>query len=190
MRKRQPEGGLTGLGGSPVSGGSVRRLGRVHARAAVEQGRGVGVGGGAVDRVDRADLDDPAEIHHQHPVGDVMHDVQVVADEQVGQAELLPSGRSSRFSTCASHRFVQRGDRLVQDQQAGLQRQGAGDVDALALAAGQLVRVAAGELRRVEADRASSSSRARPRAAARCMPCTCGRRRCSSPMVRRGFSEA
>jgi hypothetical protein len=40
------------------------------------------------------------------------------------------------------HRDVERRDRLVGDQQLGLQRQRAGDADALALAAGELVRIA------------------------------------------------
>ena len=39
-------------------------------------------------------------------------------------------------------RHVERGDRLVGDEQLGLQGQRAGDADALALAAGELVRVA------------------------------------------------
>ena len=39
-------------------------------------------------------------------------------------------------------RDVERGDRLVGDDQLGLDRERAGDADALALAAGELVRVA------------------------------------------------
>ena len=48
-------------------------------------------------------------------------------------------------------RDVERGDRLVGDDQLGLERQRPGDGDALALAAGELVRVALGVLGR-EAD--------------------------------------
>ncbi|WP_432995962.1 hypothetical protein [Dactylosporangium sp. CA-233914] len=32
-------------------------------------------------------LDDPAQVHHRDPVADVPHHRQVVADEQVRQAE-------------------------------------------------------------------------------------------------------
>ena len=39
-------------------------------------------------------------------------------------------------------RDVERGDRLVGDEQLGLERDRAGDADALALAAGELVRIA------------------------------------------------
>ena len=35
----------------------------------------------------RADLDDLAEIHHGHPVADVLHRVQVVRNEEIGEAE-------------------------------------------------------------------------------------------------------
>ncbi|MNL54267.1 hypothetical protein D3C87_1775860 [compost metagenome] len=30
-----------------------------------------------------------AQIHHHHPVGDVVHHAQIVADEDVGEAELF-----------------------------------------------------------------------------------------------------
>ena len=61
---------------------------------------------------------------------------------------------SSRLSLARSvdhlrlNRDVQRGDRLVGDDQLRLQRQRAGDGDPLALAAGELVGVALGVLRR------------------------------------------
>ena len=59
---------------------------RVHRQACGEQRAGIGMRGGAIDAVDRAKLDDLAEVHHQHPVGHIMHDVQIVRDEDVGQA--------------------------------------------------------------------------------------------------------
>ena len=53
--------------------------------------------------------------------------------------------RSSRSRIAGAHRDVEHRDRLVGDQQAGAQHEAAGDGDALALAAGELVRVALGE---------------------------------------------
>ena len=80
-----------------------------------------------------------------------MDDVQIVRDEQIGQPalglEFLQQVEHLRL-----HRLVQRGDRLVQDQQARLERQRAGDVDALALAARQFVRIARAHRRGLQAD--------------------------------------
>ena len=55
------------------------------------------------------------------------------------------------------HRDVQRGDRLVADQQLRFAHQGAGDADPLALTAGELVRFAPVVLLGIEADRRPSS---------------------------------
>src|SRR5678815_4020898 len=37
-----------------------------------------------------ADFDDPAEVHHRHPIGNVADHRQVVRDEQVGESQLRP----------------------------------------------------------------------------------------------------
>ncbi len=72
---------------------------------------------------------------------DVAHHRQVVGDEQVGQSEpalqLLQQVDDLRLD-----RDVERRDRLVADDEVGLDRQRPGDADALALAARELVRVA------------------------------------------------
>ena len=103
------------------------------------------------DRVDRAELDDPAEIHHQHPVADVAHDVEVVADEDIGQVELALQ-RAQQVEHLRLDRFVERRDRLVEDHHARLGGERAGDVDALLLPARQLVRIARAEQIGVEPD--------------------------------------
>src|SRR5207237_5677435 len=100
-------GGRGGGGGArsgPAARGGIGRARQVALEhdpaplplpAGVGQGDGgeqrlrVGVGGGVKDVVDGADLGDPAEVHHRHPVGDVADDRQVVGHEQVGEAELL-----------------------------------------------------------------------------------------------------
>ena len=46
-----------------------------------------------------SDLDDPAEVHHRDPVGDVADDCEVVGDEDICQVELRFSS-TRRFSTC------------------------------------------------------------------------------------------
>ena len=40
-----------------------------------------------VERVDRPFLHDPPEVHHRHPAAEGADQVQVVRDEQVGDAE-------------------------------------------------------------------------------------------------------
>ena len=116
----------------------------------------------------RPALDDAAEIHHRHPGAEPADDAEIVADEQEGQAapllQLLQQQQDLRL-----HRDVERGDRLVGDDQLGLQRQGAGDADALALAAAELVRVAVERGRR-QADFVEQGGGARRAlaAAARC----------------------
>jgi hypothetical protein len=48
------------------------------------------VDGPVVELVGGRLLDDLAEVHHRNPVGDVLDDVQVVRDEQEGEAERRP----------------------------------------------------------------------------------------------------
>jgi hypothetical protein len=112
------------------------RVGQRHGR---QQGLCVGVGGSFEDRLGAAQFDDPPEVHHGDPVGDVPYDGQVVGDEEIAQPE-----PGLEFVQQIEHAGldgdVQRRDRLVEDHQLGFQRQRAGDADALPLAAGELRR--------------------------------------------------
>ena len=75
-------------------------------------------------------------------VGDMLDHAEIVADEQVGEVE-LPAQLHEQVEHLRLDRDVERGDRLVADQELGLHRERAGDADAGALAAGELVRIAA-----------------------------------------------
>ena len=99
VRKRQPDGGLIGLGGSPLSGarGAAARVHRRHRR---QQRLRIGMLRLAVDPIDRPDLDDLAEVHDHHAIADVADDVEVMGDEDVGQVKARLQV-ASRFSTCA-----------------------------------------------------------------------------------------
>ncbi len=153
VQKLQPLGGFDGLGTSPVR--MMRSARRLEARVGFghrrQQRLGVGMLRVVVKRVAVGQFDDLAQVHHRDPVGDVAHHRQVVADEQVGQAELLLQVLQ-QVHDLRLDRHVQRRDRLVADDELGVQRQRAGDADALALAAGELVRIAVGEVA-VQADR-------------------------------------
>ena len=72
-------------------------------------------------------------------MGQVLHNGQVVADEQQRQAELVLQVRQ-QVDDLRLDRDVERGDRLVADDQVRPGRERAGDADALALAAGEFVR--------------------------------------------------
>ena len=76
---------------------------------------------------------------------DMLDHAEIVADHDVGQPELVLE-LEQQVDDLGADRDVERRDRLVADHQLGLQDQRAGDADALALAAGEFVRVAVGML--------------------------------------------
>ena len=87
------------------------------------------------------DLDHAAEIHDAHDDADVADDGEVVPDEQVGEAEsLLHLAQQHQDLRADGH--VERGDRLVEHEEARLHRQRSRDRDPLALAAAELMRIA------------------------------------------------
>ena len=108
--------------------GREQRLRVRHERLAIQ------IGG-------RRELDDLAEVHHGDAVGDVLDDREIVRDEQVGEPavalQILQQVDHLRL-----HRDVERRHRLVADDEARLDGERARDADALALAAGELVRIA------------------------------------------------
>ena len=74
-------------------------------------------------------------------MADVLDDGEVVGDEQIGEAELLLQIHQ-QVDDLRLHRNVERRHRLVADDQLRVERQRAGDADALALPAGEFVRIA------------------------------------------------
>ena len=94
-----------------------------------------------VQLVPAGQLDDLAEVHDRDLVADVPDHGQVVRDHHVGQAQLVLQVLE-QVDDLGLDRYVERGDRLVGDDQLGPQRERAGNPDALPLAAGELVRVA------------------------------------------------
>ena len=43
----------------------------------------IGVAGAREEPIARGDLDDPAEVHHGDAIADVLHDAEVMRDEEV-----------------------------------------------------------------------------------------------------------
>jgi hypothetical protein len=97
-----------------------------------EQGRGLG------------ELDDAAEIHDGDTGGDVLDDRKIVADEHVGELELAAQVHE-QVEDLRLNRDVEGGGWLVADHDLGPHHKGAGDGNALALAARQFARIAVGE---------------------------------------------
>ena len=102
----------------------------------------------ADDLVRDALLHDFSLIQHQHTVAELLHQGDVMADEQNREIRALcPTKLIEQRDDLLLNCHVQGGGRLVADQQFGLDRQGTGDRRALALAAADLMGLAGGKLR-------------------------------------------
>src|SRR4051812_36504777 len=84
---------------------------------------------------------DLAQVHHGHAVAHVAHDGEIVGDEDDRQPELALKV-TQQVQDLRLDRDVEGRDGFVGDDQLGIERKGAGDADALALAARELVREA------------------------------------------------
>ena len=91
-----------------------------------------------VDRVAIGELHHLAQVHHRDPVAGVPDDREVVGDEQVGQPEAVLEV-AEQIEDLRPDRDVERGDRLIEDQERRVEGEGPGDPDPLALAARELV---------------------------------------------------
>jgi hypothetical protein len=95
-------------------------------------------------------LDNLAEVHDEHMVRHVLHDIEVVANEDVGELQpLLQVGEQVQH--LGLHRLVKSRHRLVRDHEARFQRQGPRDVHTLSLTAAHLMRIVRSVIR-VQAD--------------------------------------
>ena len=102
------------------------------------------VAGRLVDVVGRADLLDLALVHDDDAVGDFQRLLLVVGDEDRGDVDLVMQ-RAQPFAQLFPHLRIERAEGLVEQQDARLDRERAGQRDALALAAGELARIAVGK---------------------------------------------
>ena len=80
-------------------------------------------------------------VHDCDPLRDIFDSAEIVRDEEEREAQLLLQA-DEKIEDLRLDRDVERGDRLVAYDEFGVEREGAGDADALALAAAELVRVA------------------------------------------------
>jgi len=87
--------------------------------------------GGRLPALDNAPL-----AHHDHLLGQLPHDREVVADQQVADAGRVPDV-GEQVQHLRLDRHVERGDRLIEDQHLRLGGQRPGDRHPLPLPAGQ-----------------------------------------------------
>ena len=73
----------------------------------------------------------------------MLDDGQIVGDEQIRDVAALCEV-VEQIQDLGLDRDIQRGDRLIADDEVGRERERAGDADALALAAGEFVGIAGG----------------------------------------------
>ena len=88
----------------------------------------------AEDGLRRSEFNDLSQIHDEDPVGHEADHVQVMGNEQIGQSHPLAQ-INEQVQDLSLDGFVQRGDRLIHDEQAWIEAQGACNVDPLPLAA-------------------------------------------------------
>ncbi len=98
-------------------------------------------------RTSGADLDDLPEIHHRDAMAHALDNRHVVRDEEVREAELRLQVEQE-VDDLRLNGHVQGGDRLVGDDDSGIQCKRASDGDTLALAAREFMRIALRVIRR------------------------------------------
>ncbi len=129
VRTRQVAGDRRGLL-------AARRIG--HGR---KQGLRVGMLGTGPELACRGAFDNAPEIHDEHAVGEIANDRKIMRNEEIGKRQLRLH-LDQQVEDLRLDRKVEGRDRLVADDELRLQDQRAGDADPLALAAGELVRIA------------------------------------------------
>src|SRR4051812_7820106 len=129
--------------GCEFSGWQVSGLVVVRASEdALEEGAGALLGGVVDDAAGGSLLDDAALVQEDDRVGDLPREADLVRDDDERHAvprELLDDGED-----LADQLGVQRRGRLVEEDDVGLQGQGAGDGDPLLLSSGELSRIGTG----------------------------------------------
>lgn len=85
-------------------------------------------------------FDDLTFVHHRDALADMLDDRHVVGDEEVGQSELFLKVHE-QVDDLRLDRHIERGGRLITDDELGFEREGASDPDALTLTTRELVRI-------------------------------------------------
>ena len=95
---------------------------------------------------DRSLLDNAAFAHHRDAVGDLGHDTEIMGDKKDCGA-LATLEIADEFKDLRLCRHIERGCRLIRDQNLGVERKRHGNHGALALPSGEFMRIGAGTTR-------------------------------------------
>ena len=95
----------------------------------------------AIERLPVRNLDHLTQIHNGNAIRNVLYDGEVVSNEEISSAELILK-LLQQVQNLGLNGNVKCRDRLVADNQLGLQRKCAGNADTLTLTAGELMRIA------------------------------------------------
>ena len=136
--KVQPGGGAAAKGISPMILGRMPR--RVRLGRGLAQHIGIRVQRRAQHLGHRAMFNDAAEIHHRHAAAEPAHHREVMADEEKGGPP--PLTQFAQQQHLRLHQDIKCRDRLIGHDQFQVHAQRAGNADALALAAGEFMRLA------------------------------------------------
>ena len=99
-----------------------------------------------------SDFAQPAKIHHGDPVAHRFHHSEIMGDEQQRQSKARLHV-FQQIEDLSANRNVERRNRLVADDELGIEDECARNADALALSAGKFMRQAPDHQRRIESNR-------------------------------------
>src|SRR5262245_43012763 len=145
--QRREIGGKSGHGISSIRWGdeAMPVQHALVARVGIGDGRyqapGIGLLRCGADLLGFADLDDPAAMHDGDTVTEIANDGNVVGNEDEAEVE-PPADVEQEIEDLAADRDIEGGGSLIGDDDARIERQGTGNADALALTAGEGMRVA------------------------------------------------
>src|ERR1700675_3327718 len=123
---------------------------RIRNRDRRQQRFGVGVQRRGIKLAGWRGLDDAPEIHDGNALADMLDHRQIMGNKEISEPEFLLQVLQ-QIDDLGLDRNIQRRHRLIADDQFGLDRERACDADALALTAGEFVRMAA-DMIRLQAD--------------------------------------
>ena len=108
-----------------------------------EEFAGVDVGGLVKDEIGGITFDESAGAHDGDVGSELRDNGKTVGDEEVGEAKFLLEFLKEKKDLCADGNVESR-DGFIGNDERRAENQGAGNADALALAAGEFVRIAVG----------------------------------------------
>ncbi len=88
-----------------------------------------------------SDFDESALLHHGHSIAQIAHQWHGVRDEEISQAQRALQV-AEQVDDLGANRDIESADRLIQDEEGRAQCKSAGNINALALPARELVWIA------------------------------------------------